>query len=130
MPVMMVTAVMITQEAAPPNPTSAFFRKMVEEKRLGMLLDFENRKAHFAGIHRSFKYSLLSLAGKPGDCPSIDCAFFLHGPEDMADPERRFPLQPEDFARFNPNTLTSPIFRTRRDAEITRTLYEGKMVQH
>ena len=29
-----------------------------------------------------------------------------------------------DFARVNPNTGTAPIFRTRRDADITRRIYE------
>ncbi|MCH8156450.1 MAG: hypothetical protein IID18_01630 [Nitrospinae bacterium] len=30
----------------------------------------------------------------------------------------------EDFSRVNPNTGTTPVFRTRRDAEITRRIYE------
>ena len=30
----------------------------------------------------------------------------------------------DDFARVNPNTGTAPIFRTRRDADITRRVYE------
>ena len=34
------------------------------------------------------------------------------------------PAAPSDFARVNPNTGTAPVFRTRRDAEITRGIYE------
>ena len=45
-------------------------------------------------------------------------------PETIDDPERCFPLAPDDFARVNPNTGTAPVFRTRRDAEITRRIYE------
>ena len=33
-------------------------------------------------------------------------------------------MTPEDFTRVNPNTGTAPVFRTRRDAEITRRIYE------
>ena len=33
------------------------------------------------------------------------------------------PLLPADFARVNPNTGTAPVFRTRRDADITRRIY-------
>ena len=40
------------------------------------------------------------------------------------DPERCFPLTAEEFARVNPNTGTAPIFRTRRDAELTKAIYE------
>ena len=33
-------------------------------------------------------------------------------------------MTPDDFARVNPNTGTAPVFRRRRDAEITRGIYE------
>ena len=52
------------------------------------------------------------------------CAFFLHDAATIDDPDRCFPLAPDDFARVNPNTGTAPVFRTRRDAEITRRIYE------
>src|SRR5262249_52940539 len=35
----------------------------------------------------------------------------------------RFSLQAEDFALLNPNTLTFPPFRSRRDAEISKAIY-------
>ena len=41
----------------------------------------------------------------------------------LNDPERRFLLRAEDFARVNPNTATAPLFRTRRDARITTGIY-------
>ena len=52
------------------------------------------------------------------------CAFFLHDTADINDAARCFPLAPADFARVNPNTGTAPVFRTRRDADITRRIYE------
>ena len=56
----------------------------------------------------------------------------MHDAETVEDPERCFPLAPEDFARVNPNTGTAPVFRTRRDAEITRGVYERHpvLVEH
>jgi hypothetical protein len=38
-------------------------------------------------------------------------------------PARRFELTAEDIALVNPNTRTSPIFRTARDAEIAKAIY-------
>ena len=52
------------------------------------------------------------------------CAFFLRDTKTISDPERCFPLTSEDFRRVNPNTGTAPVFRTRRDAEITCRIYE------
>ena len=57
-----------------------------------------------------------------------ECAFFLHDPDAVYDPERCFPLSPSDFAQVNPNTGTAPVFRTRRDADITRRIYESHPV--
>ena len=51
--------------------------------------------------------------------------FFAHRTGDLADPERRFTLSPEDLALINPNTKTAPIFRSRRDAEITAKIYRN-----
>jgi len=42
---------------------------------------------------------------------------------DLRDPERRFTLSPEDITRLNPNTRTCPIFRSRYDAELCKSIY-------
>ncbi|HUX42720.1 MAG TPA: hypothetical protein VMV83_16250, partial [Rectinemataceae bacterium] len=42
----------------------------------------------------------------------------------LEESERLIELTDRDFARMNPNTKTAPIFRSRRDAEITRRVYE------
>ena len=51
-------------------------------------------------------------------------AFFLLRGADLDVEDRRFSLSAADFALMNPNTRTCPIFRSRRDAEITRGIYE------
>lgn len=50
-------------------------------------------------------------------------AFGLHDPTDVADDGRAFSLTPGDIALLNPNTRTCPIFRTGRDAELTKAIY-------
>ena len=71
-----------------------------------------------------FKFCALIFGGAERRFDETECAFFLHDIETISDPNRCFPLAPSDFARVNPNTGTAPIFRTRRDAEITRRIYE------
>ena len=41
--------------------TAPFFAHLVAEKRLAQLVDFENSAPLFVGVHRSFKFSLLTL---------------------------------------------------------------------
>ncbi len=101
-----------------------FFKSVSTSGRLAGLFDFENKKIFFKDIHASFKFCALIFGGEERRFKQTECAFFLHDTQTVKDQDRCFPLAPEDFARVNPNTGTAPVFRTRRDAEITRRIYE------
>ena len=103
---------------------SRFFQSVSTKGRLGSLFDFENKKIFFKDIHASFKFCALIFGGENRRFDQTECAFFLHDTATVDDPNRCFPLAPEDFARVNPNTGTAPVFRTRRDADLTRRVYE------
>ena len=109
-----------------------FFKTVSTSGRVGGLFDFENRKIFFRDIHASFKFCALIFGGEERKFKETVCAFFLHDTETIEDPERCFSLAQEDFALVNPNTTTAPVFRTRRDAEITRHIYENHpvLVEH
>ena len=101
-----------------------FFKSVSTSGRVAGLFDFENRKIFFKDVHASFKFCAFIFGGEGRRFEETECAFFLHDLETVNDPDRCFPLAPEDFTRVNPNTGTAPVFRTRRDAEITRRIYE------
>ncbi len=101
-----------------------FFKSVSTSGRVGSLFDFENRKIFFPDVHASFKFCALIFGSEERRFAQTDCAFFLHDTAAIDDPDRCFPLAPADFARVNPNTGTAPVFRTRRDADITRRIYE------
>lgn len=106
------------------DTTKHFFQDLVNHRALVSLYDFENRDAIFPGVHRSYKFCLLTLTGPGRPVPQgAEFAFCLHQTEHLADPERRFTLTAADIALVNPNTRTCPIFRTRRDAELTKAIY-------
>ena len=101
-----------------------FFKSVSTVGRVSGLFDFENRKIFFKDVHASFKFCALVFGGEERRFDETECAFFLHDIRTIDDPDRCFPLAPDDFAHVNPNTGTAPVFRTRRDAEITRRIYE------
>ena len=101
-----------------------FFKSVSTSGRVGGLYDFENRKIFFKDIHASFKFCALIFGGEERRFDETECAFFLHDSKTIEDPDRCFTLAPADFDRVNPNTGTAPVFRTPRDAEITRRIYE------
>ena len=101
-----------------------FFQDVVSTKSLASLFDFENMGIFFPDVHRNYKFCLFT-AGR-GPRPTADRAefvFFAHGVEALRDPERQFALSPEDIALLNPNTCTSPIFRSSQDAELAKAIY-------
>ena len=107
-----------------------FFQSMSSGGRVAGLFDFENRRLgagqppFFPDVDSRFKFCALVLGGDERSFAETRCGFFLDSAGDLSDPERCFPLSPVDFTRVNPNTGTAPVFRTRRDAEITRGIYE------
>jgi hypothetical protein len=100
-----------------------YFRDLIEAGSLVSLFDFENAKPLFDGVHRSFKFCLLTLTGRRNREPAANFAFFCHDTADLAKQDAQFTLTPKEIALLNPNTGTCPIFRSRRDAEITLEIY-------
>jgi hypothetical protein len=106
---------------------SSFFKSVSTTGRLGHLYDFENRrppKPHFfPAVDSRFKFCSLVVGGPRRRFEAARCAFFLRDPEQVESLERSFELAPVDFMRVNPNTGTAPVFRSRRDAELTTAIY-------
>ncbi|NKC14496.1 MAG: hypothetical protein GKR94_20625 [Gammaproteobacteria bacterium] len=101
------------------DSAKAYFQAISQGGRLVSLYDFENREGIFPGVHRSFKFCLLTL----GRVDSSEFGFYFTRPEQLADERRRFTLTREDFQRINPNTGTCPVFRSVRDAELAKAIY-------
>ncbi len=111
-----------------------FFKSVSTSGRVAGLFDFENRRLgtdlppFFPDVDSRFKFCALIIGGEERRFDETRCAFFLHDTAEIGDADRCFPLASSDFARVNPNTGTAPVFRTRRDADITRRIYESHPV--
>lgn len=105
------------------DTTKFFFQDMVKTESLVSLYDFEN-KGIFPGVHSSYKFSLLTCgSGAMPLAPNAYFVFFAHATEDVRSPEKRFTLSPAEICLLNPNTRTCPIFRSQKDAELTKAVY-------
>jgi len=104
------------------DTTKFFFQDLIERENLVSLYDFEN-KGIFPAVDSRYKFCLLTLTGlsRPAS-KGAEFAFFLHDTSEIRD-EKCFGLTNEDIALINPNTRTCPIFRSRRDAELTKAVY-------
>jgi len=106
------------------DSTKAFFGDITQQGRLVSLFDIENRDKLFAAVDSRMKFCLLTL----GAAAQAEFVCFATRVEQLNDPRRRFSLSPADFRLINPNTLTCPVFRSERDAELTKKLYRAAPV--
>ena len=102
--------------------TQFLFKDIVASGRLASLYDFEN-KGLFSAVDSRVKFGLLTLAARRAMADRAEFAFFLHDVRDLMREDAVFALTPEEIKLLNPNTGTLPVFRTRRDAEITIGIY-------
>ncbi len=120
-----LAGLLVPSGIATDDTTKQFFNDLMDSKRLILLYDFENKEAHFEDVHRSFKFTALIFGGKKNTTEQADFVFFARNVEETAphNKQRHIALTAADMALLNPNTRTCPIFRTRRDANLTRDIY-------
>jgi len=106
------------------DTTKFFFQDMMESHTLRSLFSFENEARLFPGIDHRVKFALLTLTGNAGSAKNADFVYNAHITDDLKDQKRHFTLTSADIVLFNPNTRTCPIFRSKRDMDITKTAYE------
>lgn len=103
------------------DSTKAYFGHVASGGRLASLYDFENSEGVFPAVHRSYKFSLMTL----GAASQAEFVCFATQVEHLGDARRRFTVSPDEFVLINPNSLTCPIFRSQRDAELVKRLYRA-----
>jgi hypothetical protein len=103
--------------------TAEFFSALMDQQTLIALYDFENREGIFPDVDGRFKFSVLLMGGGKMKTEQADFVFFAHAIEDIADRSRHIALSQKDLKLLNPNTRTCPIFRSEKDAELTKALY-------
>jgi hypothetical protein len=103
--------------------TAKFFGSLVRDARLVSFLEFENEAFLLShAVDHRVRFCLLTVCGR---ATHVNLASFAFGTRYMRDlPDRRFTMPPEEILLVNPNTGTTPVFRSRRDAEITIGIYK------
>ncbi|MEU5365855.1 DNA methyltransferase [Streptomyces sp. NPDC005925] len=100
------------------------FQDLTRRGAVKHLYDFENGKRErlFPAVHSSYQFAVISLTGRGIAERAARFAFFLGHPDELAESDAVFALSFEEIALINPNTGTLPVFRTRRDADLTAAI--------
>ncbi len=106
------------------DTTKYFFADLMSANSLASLYDFENREKLFPAVDSRMKFCLLTMqSGQAAETAATDFVFFALNVEHLCEVQRHFSLTATDLALLNPKTRTCPIFRSGRDAELTKAIY-------
>ena len=107
------------------DKTSArFFSDQIAMESVKVFYAFENLRGWlFPDVHNEDQPSIIVLSRNSGCFTDFDFCVRVSSWEQFHDPERRFRLSANALSAVNPNTGTTPIFRTRRDAELITRIY-------
>ncbi len=115
--------ILVPSGIATDHTTREFFADLIESESLIKLYDFENKLGIFPDVDGRFKFCTLVFGGSAVKTHKADFVFFAHSMDDLEVKRRHIPLSKRDIANLNPNSLTCPIFRSRRDFELTSEIY-------
>ena len=106
------------------HTTQEYFGGLVASKRLSAIYDFVNRYGLFPDVEGRLKFCVLLFTGAALQSESMDFVFWAEHIEHIADKSRHVRLTARDIQLMNPNTRTCPIFRSQRDANLTKGIYK------
>jgi hypothetical protein len=122
-----MVGLLIPSGIASDQSSSAFFRKVTGDKQVHCVIDFFNRRydgnLFFPDVYYRFKFCAYVAGGMNRKFESASYGFFIRDLTEIDNPDRVFPITAEEIRRINPNSGTAPIFRSRRDKEITSQIY-------
>ena len=106
------------------TPLSSFSKTIMSTQTLSSCLELENNGFFLdAGQGHMVRFVLMTSCGPSIQVPQPKFLFQGTSVEDLTNEDLQFVLTLEEIQLLNPNTRTCPIFRTKRDAEITKGIY-------
>ena len=122
-----LVGLLIPSGIASDQSSSAFFRKVTGDKQVHRVIDFFNRRydgsLFFPDVYYRFKFCAYIAGGAERTFDGASYGFFIRDLAEVNNPDRVFPVTAEEIGRINPNSGTAPIFRSRRDKDITSGIY-------
>jgi hypothetical protein len=90
----------------------------IQRGRMESIFDFENRAKLFPAVDSRYKFCLVTTVGRDRPGAKIDVVFYATGVDELGTIDSRLKLGFEEISRLNPNTLSFPVIRSKRDAEL------------
>jgi Eco57I restriction-modification methylase len=118
-----LAALVVPSDITTGRTSARFFKSMVEDKRIGTIFDFENRKPYFPDVDRRQKFCVFLFGSSQRQWPKIHCGFYLADSGDLQSPEGAFYMTGQELTAPNANSGGAAMFRTAKDALLAGKIY-------
>ncbi|MBY8855414.1 N-6 DNA methylase [Nocardia sp. CA2R105] len=114
------SGIIVTTSVLTDIPMKEFWESLRDSGFLRGVLDCENSDGLFPTVHRSTKFTLLTLQQKNSNEASelLRIGTYLKSEQELGDPDRIYSLPLRELTDLNPITKQLPICRSRRDFEL------------
>ncbi|MEU3341701.1 DNA methyltransferase [Streptomyces sp. NPDC006668] len=107
--------------------TSVYFSDLIRSSRLVSFMEFDNEAYLLSrDVHHDTRFCLVTVAGQKETASTASFAFRVRRMEDLSGLLYEMPSR--EILAVNPNTGTLPVFKSRRDAEITLEAYRRSSI--
>ncbi|RAW46755.1 restriction endonuclease [Halorubrum sp. 48-1-W] len=103
--------------------TQDLFSKLVNENRLVSLYDFVNKRNLFPDVATRERFCLLTMTGIENTVPEFEFSFFNWTLDELHEEKSKYRLTASDIRTINPNTNNCPVLQTKKDRDVTVSLY-------
>jgi hypothetical protein len=122
-----MVGMLVPSGLASDQSSAAFFRKVTGARQVRYVIDFFNKRydgsLFFPDVYYRFKFCAYVAGGEQRTFDSACYGFFIRDLTEVANADRVFPIGRDEIDLINPNSGTAPIFRSRRDKEVTSGIY-------
>jgi hypothetical protein len=113
------------------DSTKAYLQVLVETESVFVVFHFENEEKLFPQVNNMFRFVLLGVCGKGLKAGPLEMVTFARTTGALSEIGRRYSLSRREIELMSPNTLTLPIFPSRRDADLNVRIYgHGGVLVH
>ena len=100
------------------------FGWLIKNQYVDSLYDFENKLGIFPGIHRMYRFCLLTISKQNKQNKKIDFCYLCRDIRDIQDLRKKVSLLASEIRVFSPNTYAPPIFLNYVDAKLSSRIYK------
>ena len=122
-----VVGLLVPSGIATETVSREFFERLMKKNAIRCVFDFFNKREDgelfFPEVYYRFKFCAFVFSPGSRSFGKARFATFVRDVKDLANEDRLFELSLDHIRCVNPNTRTTPVYRSKRDSELSTAIY-------